>query len=714
MAGSPGRGNQARRRWRHLLVMGLLALLLAAPQVMPPAPLAQLKDRLFDTYQRWQPRPYVAAPVRIVALDDASLARLGQWPWPRTRVAELVARLAQAGAATIAFDVVFAEPDRTAPAALLDDWPLSPEQKALLADLPDPDAVLAQVLGAVPTVLGYAATDDAADQPPALPSRIVRLGEAGPRLAAYAGAVSPLPVLAGAAPGLGFLNFQAIGDGVVRRVPLMLEIAGRPAPSLVVETLRVAQGTPNLMLGAEPEGGVAALRVGGLDLTDDLTLTRRVWMSPPRDDRYLPAWTVLDGSAPGEALAGHLVLIGATAQGLKDLRLSPLGDVIPGVEIHAQLLESILNDQHLVRPVWAPPLEAAATVLGGAAVGAGVIALPVLAAAGLAVLVAGLLAGAGAYLYAGGALLVDGATPGLAVLGVFAVGSVLAHLAARRDERFLKEAFKSYVSPNLVEHLVRHPDALALGGERRVCSFVFTDLAGFTSLMESMDPGRAVSLLNAYLDRMIAIAFEHEGTLDRIVGDAVAILFSAPLEQPDHAPRAVACALAMDRFATAYAAEVRARGEAFGDTRIGVHSGEVIIGNFGGGTVFDYRALGDPVNTASRLEGANKHLGTRLCVSGATVALCPDFIGRPIAELMLKGKSLPIEAFQPLSAEQADDPAIRHYQKAYRALAAGDRARASHLFDELAVTRPDDPLISLHRRRLAEGADDTRFTLPGK
>ena len=153
------------------------------------------------------------------------------------------------------------------------------------------------------------------------------------------------------------------------------------------------------------------------------------------------------------------------------------------------------------------------------------------------------------------------------------------HLSSERRQRWVRQAFSRYVSPNLVTHLLEHPEALELGGRRQVCSFVFTDLAGFTTLMERLDPGEAVALLNGYLDRMIAIAFAHQGTLDRIVGDAVVIMFSAPIAQPDHQRRALACAMEMQRFARKYADDHQARGIPFGQTRIGIHSGEVIVGN---------------------------------------------------------------------------------------------------------------------------------------
>jgi len=223
--------------------------------------------------------------------------------------------------------------------------------------------------------------------------------------------------------------------------------------------------------------------------------------------------------------------------------------------------------------------------------------------------------------------------------------------------------------------------------------------------MESIDPGDAVAMLNTYLDQMIAIAFHYDGTLDRIVGDSVAIMFSAPVPQPDHQARALACALDMDAFATAYAGRLNAAGVKFGTTRIGIHSGEVIVGNFGGSTMFDYRALGDPVNTASRLEGANKQIGTNICISEATLAGCPNAVARPVGRLLLKGKSEAIRVFEPLTVGRAERYAPREkYLEAYGQLLVADSQEfAKQLFDGLAELYPDDPLVVLHSRRLRRG-----------
>jgi adenylate cyclase len=313
------------------------------------------------------------------------------------------------------------------------------------------------------------------------------------------------------------------------------------------------------------------------------------------------------------------------------------------------------------------------------------------------------LAGGGAwYAFRVHGLLLDAALPALGIVLTFIVCSLAHHLASEREQRWIKQAFARYVSPNRVAHLVEHPEDMNLGGRRQECSFIFTDLAGFTGLLEGMDPGQAVALLNDYLDEMIAIAFAHEGTLDRIVGDAVVIMFSAPVIQPDHRARALACGLAMDAFACRYASDLQEKGIPFGMTRIGIHAGEVIVGNFGGKNIFDYRALGDPINTASRLESVNKHLGTRLCISAEILAATPATPARPVGRLVLKGKTLPLEVFEPVTDDVVKRAPLADYRLAYEAL-CGDQAAALARFETLAKDYPEDPLVRLHCQRLRGG-----------
>ncbi|MEO6279599.1 adenylate/guanylate cyclase domain-containing protein [Roseateles sp.] len=687
-------------RWAWALPAAALALAIGTSWMDPPA-LRGLRNATFDQFQRWHPRPYGDPPVRIVDIDDESLRRVGQWPWPRDQVARLLADIGSSQPAAVAVDVLFAERDGTAPGA------------GGAGGAAAPDADLARTLAQGKVVLGFGLTPRRTAPPPGadpdddgltLKAGYFPLGgDPVPFLPAFAGSVANLAELQQAAAGQGAMTFIPDVDGIVRQVPLVLSLDGRLVPSLTAEALRLAAGVGHYTVRSEGNnGGVIDVRIGERVIATDASGSFWVHYARPQPARYIPAWQVLDHSLPADALKGKVVLVGTSAQGLMDLRFSPLGGIIAGVEVHAQALEQVLSGRHLSRPGWTPALEWLAMLLGGTLVG--VLAMKRSAAVSSAGFVAlsGAMGGAAWAAFVHGQVLVDPVAPLLGMALVFIPTTVMRYLQSERRQRWMKQTFSRYVSPNLVDYLITHPDALVLEGRRQRCSFVFTDLAGFTKLMETMDPTTAVGLVNRYLDRMIAIAFEHDGTLDRIVGDAVAIMFSAPVEQTNHEQRALRCALQMHAFSRRYVDDLARRGIAFSETRIGVHTGEVTVGNFGGEAIFDYRALGDPVNTAARLEGANKYLGTLICVSEATLAGCPGAPARPIGRLRLAGRSSYLMAHEPLSQGTGGQPADVDYQHAFDLMSAGnDQALAA--FEALSSARPHDPLVGLHVARLRAG-----------
>jgi len=269
------------------------------------------------------------------------------------------------------------------------------------------------------------------------------------------------------------------------------------------------------------------------------------------------------------------------------------------------------------------------------------------------------------------------------------------------------------MAPALVQQLVDDPDALSLTGETREMTFLFSDIAGFTSFTEHATPELLVEVLNEYLELMCHAVMEHGGTIDKIVGDAVVGIFNAPLDQPDHCERAVKCALAMDAISTDFIAKMNGRGYEFGVTRVGVNSGPAIVGNFGGAERFDYTAHGDAINTAARMESVNKHLGTQICIAGVTAAECPDHFFRPVGGLVLKGKTEAIEAMEPITEEEAGSTRVVRYMDAFEKLAAED-AQAKELFTRLREDYPDDPLVKLHHDRIVAGTMSTTIVLAEK
>ncbi|PPR76037.1 MAG: Adenylate cyclase 1 [Alphaproteobacteria bacterium MarineAlpha3_Bin4] len=430
--------------------------------------------------------------------------------------------------------------------------------------------------------------------------------------------------------------------------------------------------------------------------------------------RVLPAHAVK--LLPRQWLAGKVVLIGADLPH-NDRHLSPLsattgqsGGPTPGVVIHAHILAQLLDGRQAPESELA--VEAVA-VLALAALGLLLAAVPLSVLAKVATVAAGLVAlwigGFALYAYAGA--LVPLISPTLSFVLSGSVGSAYVGHRQRRHKRFIHQAFSRFVAAPVVDQLIADPSRLALGGERRQVTSLFTDLADFTTLVERTEPTVLLPVLNEYLDYLCRIVVEQEGTIDKIVGDSLVVIFGAPLEQPDHPARAVACALAMDAFGRQFVAEQRAQGLDFGCTRIGIHTGNAVVGNFGGESFFDYTAQGDTINTASRLESVNKHLGTNVCVSEATAARCPETPFRPVGILVLKGKSEGVEAFEPLSDVDAASTAA--YRSAFEAMRDGDPG-AEAAFTELLREYPDDTLAAFHAERLAVGEKGVTIVLREK
>lgn len=705
----------------------LIPLLVLAAAVMfayrDPLFVVALRESVFDAYQRLRPRAYQNVPVRIVNIDEESLNRLGQWPWPRSRLAELTQRLEHMGAAAIVFDMLFAEPDRTSPANLLRTWKNAPPPSVWPDEVDDYDAELARAILGGPSVTGFALVPTAQTR---LPRRMAGFayvgGDPRPFLPCYRGAVTTMPLIEDAAAGNGALNVGIAAGGVIRRVPLLSVMDGEIYPSLSAEALRVAQNVSTYvikMAGSAGETsfggqtGVTHVRIGAYTVPTDSHGQVWVYYTEPRAERFVSAWEVFEGDEHAEAFRGAVVLIGSTATGLQDLHASPLGIAVPGVTIHARVIEQIMLGVHLTRPDWAKGSEillmlglTALVLVLGARIGAmwtAVIGSFAIAAA----------FAASWYAFRAHRILLDPLYPAATVLVVYTAFSLIRTLHTEREQRWIRKAFASYMSPTLVKQLVENPQHLRLSGERRELTFLFTDLEGFTTLVEQTEPSVVVPVINEYLDGMIRIAFRHNGTVDKVIGDALHVMFGAPIADLDHASHAIACALDIDRFAEAFASAKREDGIAFGRTRIGVNSGSAIVGNFGGDLKFDYTAHGDAINTAARLEGANKYLGTRVCVSENTVRLCPQFLGRPAGHLLLKGKSRAIGVYEAFDGSVYDADALDRYCHAYTLMQQGDAA-AEAAFAEIVAERPNDNLAAYHLARLRAGETGVAIALREK
>lgn len=499
--------------------------------------------------------------------------------------------------------------------------------------------------------------------------------------------------LDGVARGYAGLRPDA-GDGTIRWVDSGAGTAGVEVPGLAAA---VADATGK----ASPKG--------------IMTLAYR---SPPDAEttpfRIFPAHLVK--VLPKVLLQDKIVMIGADLP-LIDRFPTPMsagrdGDTVPGVIIHAHALAQILDDRAPPRPDLAVEIGLVVVLaLLGLLIAGADLAIPAKVGATVVLMAT---AWIGAWvIYAYGGILIGLMAPSMSLVLAGGVGTAYLGRRERQQERYLRQAFSRYISPSIVEQLAADPRRLTLGGERREVTFIFTDIASFTSLMEKTEPAIILPVLNEYLDGMCRIVLESQGTMDKIVGDAIVSFFGAPADQPDHAALAVHCALKLDAFARQYAEDQQASGIDFGITRIGVNTGIAAVGNFGGDSFFNYTAHGDAVNTASRMESVNKYLGTNICVAGLTASRCPDVQFRPVGNLVLKGKQEGVPAFEPLSEAEAAAPQTAAYKDAF-ALLEADNPTAAEVFAALLQQYPDDKLIVLHAERLADGERGSTIILKEK
>lgn len=660
------------RRSFVALTAAIVLVLMTGLRIANPDFLTAVRELTFDYYQRVNPREYTPAPVRIVDIDEASISEIGQWPWPRTKIAELVEILMEQGAATVVFDVIFPEPDRTSPAQISSALPKGTPDHVLetLENLPDNDEFLAQTIAAYPVVLGFAITSDETGRTPQRKAGLAYGGDDPVSiLPPFSAAVPSLDLLQENASGIGSISVsQDDRDGVIRRVPLIMSDGETVYPGLATEALRVAQGASGLIVRTTSASGeidsgtpaVTDLKIGAF--TVPTTASGEIWVhyTSDRSDRYIQAQHLYDLKTRAELtpfIEGHIVLVGTSAAGLRDIRATALGELVPGVSVHAQALEQMINGQFLNRPDWTEGLETLTTFLVGAAF---IVILPIVGSLGTALIgVAAtvLLIGGSFYLFQEEGLLIDPVFPSLAAFMVFAAATAMLYFLTEREKRFVRQAFGQYLSPDLVSQLEKSPGQLALGGEIRPMTILFMDIRGFTPISEQLTPTELVSFLNTLLSPLSDAIQAEGGTIDKYIGDSIMAFWNAPLSVPDHAAKACRASLAMLKIVEDLNAQ-----DAFGfkaqnlktqtvKIGIGLNSGDACVGNMGSERRFNYSVIGDAVNVASRIESSCKAVGTELLVSEETRNQAPGFAYLEAGEIPLKGKTEPVRLFALLGDE---------------------------------------------------------------
>jgi adenylate cyclase len=651
----------------------LLLLALVPLRVLDPLPLQEIRLRTFDFYQVLQPRQTVARPVAIVDIDEASLKDIGQWPWPRTIVADLITKLTELGAVAIAFDVIFAEPDRMSPSIAATSFRnLDDETRNKLQSLPSNDEVLAQAIRRSRVVVGQVGS--ATPAPRSQTEAALQTGFAvrGPDpsrfLVTFAGLLRNVAPIEQAAAGRGLLSIQPERDGIVRRVPIVMLAQGSLVPSLSMELLRVVSNSGAILVRTD-QAGVQSVAVPGLQLPTDQN--GQLWLHFNRHDpaRYVSAKDVLQGRVPRDRIEGKLVLIGGSAVGLFDIKTTPVAAAMPGVEVHAQVLESALTKSLLTYPNYAIGAELLAAALVGLAI---IIVAPMFRASiviALGAIVIAALIGASWYLFSQYNLLLDFTYPLMASLFVYLTLIFVNYFKEQKQRQQIRAAFGFYLSPALVEQLARSPEKLVLGGEERRMTVLFSDVRGFTTISESykQDPQGLTRLMNRFLTPLTNAIIERNGTIDKYIGDAIMAFWNAPLDDPQQEVNACEAALEMlaraDKLNQQFKHEADQNGGTYRPLHVGIglNTGPCVVGNMGSDFRFNYSVLGDTVNVASRLEGRTKDYRIPIVIGAGTEQNAREkFATLEIDRIQVKGKTEPETVFTLLGqAELGQNPNFR-------------------------------------------------------
>ncbi|WP_421702870.1 CHASE2 domain-containing protein [Aliiroseovarius sp.] len=711
------------RRWTLVLGAAVALITLALSSIAPPLA-TRATDALHDAFMRAQPRTFDPdAPVHIIDIDEVALQTFGQWPWPRSYLARLNDQLFQHGAAVVGYDILFADPDRSSPEQISESWARFGGPQLELPDLPAHDAIFATSIGSGPTVLSFAGAPRGS-----VPAAKAGIAFTGTRpdaaLIGWPGALDNLAALQEPAAGLGLVSLGRGSDGIVRAVPMVSRLGDSLLPSLSAELLRVAQGAGGYVLRTgqgSGEGGKAspvALKIGAFEAPLDGQGRFRVHFAGHYPQRITPAEQVLSVSdhdpALEAAVAGKIVLVGSSAQGLFDIRATPLSDHVPGVTLHAEVLEQILAGQFLARPDWARGTEVLALL---ALVATLTLVLlrqrPVLSLATAAI--AFTLPPAVAWLAFGKGLLLDPLWPMLAVLGLYLPGTTLGILAKERARRAVRDRFAYFLPPALLAQVADDPaGALTPEGADRTLSVMFVDMRGFTTLTENMPPADVVRLVNGFLSTVSEALVAQGATIDKFMGDAVMAFWNAPIETPDHATRACTAVPAVTRAVDQANLMLERQGQPPVQVSIGLNTGPCQVGLMGSQNRLSYTCIGDSVTLAARLEGLTRLYGVGNCAGPDSIGDLPTGLIAPQLDLVtVKGRSAPIPVHSIAPATPETRALCHRLAQARAAFLARNWDTAELAFAALATQALDgwplDRLAALYLSRI----QTCRTTPPG-
>ncbi len=699
----------------------VLALWLRITTVEPVASwFSHLDNVLYDLELKMlmSEKPGREEVVSVVDIDDVSLKNIGRWPWSRAVMAELVAKLQQAGAVVIAFDVVFTDPERNPMQEVLER--LSPEQKkdeellreltSMLADY-DHDKKFATQISQSDVVLGIIFHDDRSTRVGLLPKPAFELDAKSqeesviPNFDSYTANIALFQESAGYG---GAVTTVPDGDGVIRRTPLVVRQGSKVYLSLSLEAVRLFQLAEGVRLNVHKineQQVLESIIVDKFEIpTDAVGRVIIPYRGPGKSFDYISARDVLEGTADTEKIAGRIILIGSSALGIADLKAAPVAPVYPGVEIHANIIDGILHHRFSVQPSWALAAESVAIFLSGFFC---VFVFPFLGPIGLFILssfIPVLLIGGNIFLRLRYGLILSPVIPVLLVVLQALLHLAYGYLFENRYKKLLKFMFGQYVPAAHVEQMMKNPGDYGMSGEEREMTVMFADIRNFTKFSESLAPQALKQLLNQFLTPMTKVIFENHGTIDKYVGDMIVAFWGAPLHDEHHAEHGVQAALAMVESAELLRKEFSEQGLPLIEIGIGLNTGRMTVGDMGSEYRRAYTVLGDQVNLASRLEGLSKFYHAKIVVGFKTMKANPKVVFRRLDRVRVKGRNDPEEVYEPLGLrnrlEESVFRTLDAYEEALEAYDRGQWERAIERFQTLHQKNPEDKLYQLYLERL--------------
>jgi adenylate cyclase len=651
--------RHARARSAPVLAAGLAVVLASAALAIWNPPLLQaLSRQAHDLLLRGRAVPPQSGAVAIVDIDEASLAAVGQWPWPRALLARMTDRLWEAGASVVVYDVVFPEPDRTSPEQIRDLWGRltgSPVDLGAGGGIEPFDAQFAAALARGRSVLGCylemcghpAASVPAADD--AFQGRLFERNAGDRSLLPQADAiVHSLPQLAAASSG-AFFNTTPDPDRITRRTPLVWVYGpDRVYPSLALDAVRLHLGLRQAGLFFDAETGTRIREIRLRDVVIPVDHAGRLVLNYRRA-RFpsVSAADVLGRSFDPALVSNRIVFVGTSAAGLKDLVATPLEAEFPGVEVHATAVDNILAGDALREQSWFFYVTFAGILLGGGLVTVAAWRLRSGPALAVAVATVSATIGAAALMLHARNLVLSPAEIAVACALAYSAVTAVRYGQEERDRRRVRAMFGTMVSPEVLHFMEDHPESFTLAGERREVTVLFSDLAGFTGIAEHLEARRLSELMNRVMTPLTETVLAGKGMVNKYVGDAIMAVWSAPFDLPDHAAHACRAAVGMQRTLDALRPELQSEFGCDIRMRIGINTGPVTAGNMGSSRRFEYTVLGDTVNQASRFEAENKVHGTRILAGEATVAAAGAAIAsRRIGSVTIRGRAAPVDIYE--------------------------------------------------------------------